>query len=322
MENRPVRRIAGVGASHRRTRIPRAIAACVLLLLGAAPALPAVVVFDRYSPYHHVQVIETGTLRILSFDGTRETQMSLTNPLEGHFEYTEYFHMPFVWNPEACNVLMIGLGGGSTQRSFLHYHTNTVIDTVELDPVVVEVARTYFGVTESARHRIHLQDGRVFLRRATNTYDIILLDAYTKTRYGSSIPPHLATKEFFELARDHMSTNGVLAYNVIGQLHGWRADIIGAIYRTMKEVFPQVYLFPARTSMNVVLVGTRSAEPYDAERVQQVGMELARKGVLTLPTISTRLRAFSNVAPRAARSSPVLTDDRAPVESLARESNR
>jgi spermidine synthase len=288
-------------------------------LFLATPPLEGAVIFDRYSPYHHVQVVDSRGFRVLSFDGTHETQMSLTNSLQGHFEYTEFFHMPFVWTPKAQRVLMIGLGGGSTQRSFQHYHTNVTVDTAELDPVVADVAKRFFGVTETPRHRIHLQDGRVFLRRTTNTYDIVLLDAYTKNRYGSSIPPHLATLEFFKLASEHMSTNGVLAYNVIGQIHGWRADIVGGIHRTMKEVFPQVYLFPARSSMNVVLVGTKNSQPYTPERFRQEGAELARENVLRLPTVSTRLRAFSNVAPRTAASSPVLTDDRAPVESLARE---
>ena len=88
---------------------------------------------------------------------------------------------------------------------------------------------------------------------------MIILDAYVTGRYGSSIPQHLATKEFFELVRDHLTTNGVAAYNVIGNVNGWHAGIVGAIYRTLKTVFPQVYLFPARTSQNVVLVATRSA---------------------------------------------------------------
>ena len=51
---------------------------------------------------------------------------------------------------------------------------------------------------------------------------------------------------------------GVLAYNVIGQMQGWRTDFIGAMYRTLKEIFPQVYTFPAESSMNVVIVATKS----------------------------------------------------------------
>jgi spermidine synthase len=299
------------GAQSRLKR-----AAFLAALLCFTFSLQAAVVFDTFSAYHHMQVIDDGGIRTLSFNGSRETRMSLANPLQGHFEYTEYFHVPWLWNRDIKRVLMVGLGGGSTQRSYQHYYTNVMIETAELDPVVVEVAKKYFGVTETPRHKIHNQDGRVFLRRATNRYDAILMDAYTTTRYGSSLPPHLTTKEFFTLASEHMSTNGVLAYNVIGQMQGWRANVIGAIYRTMKEVFPQVYMFPSSSTMNVVFIATKSRELFDSTRVQREGAALVRSGTVRLPTFTQRLRSFANVPPRAAASSPVLTDDRAPVEGL------
>src|SRR5678816_621315 len=113
--------------------------------------------------------------------------MSLADPLQGHFEYTEYFHMPWLWNDQIQRVLMIGLGGGSTQRSFLHYHPGVQIDTAELDPVVVQVAHDYFKLPQSENLKIHEIDGRVFLRRSTNQYDLIVLDAYASSRYQSLI---------------------------------------------------------------------------------------------------------------------------------------
>ena len=279
-------------------------------------ACHAAVVFDRISAYHHIEVIDEGNVRRLSFNGSWETRMSLADPLQGHFEYTEYFQMPWLWNHDVKRVLMAGLGGGSTQRAYQHYYTNVMVETVEIDPVVVSVAEKYFHVTETSKHQIQTNDARVFLRRTTNTYDVILMDAYATTRYGSSIPPHLTTKEFFVIANSHLSTNGVLAYNVIGQIQGYRANVIGAIYRTMNEVFPRVYLFPADESQNVVIIGTKSKELFDETRVQQEAEALRRSGKVTLPTFSVRLRNFTNKPPPSAARSPVLTDDYAPIESL------
>src|ERR1017187_1785613 len=138
----------------------------------------ATVVFDRISAYHHIQVIDEGDVRRLSFNGSWETRMSLADPLKGHFEYTEYFQMPWLCNHNIKRVLMAGLGGGSTQRAYQNYYTNVIVDSVEIDPVVVSVAEKYFHVTETPGHQIHTNDARVFLRRTTNTYDVILMDAY------------------------------------------------------------------------------------------------------------------------------------------------
>lgn len=274
------------------------------------------VVFERISQYHHIQVYDEEGVRTLSFNGSWETKMLLANPLTGHFEYTEYFQMPFIWNPDIKSVLMAGLGGGSTQRAYQHYFTNVVADTVEIDPVVVEVAKTYFHVTETPNLRIHTNDARQFLRRTTNAYDVILMDAYATGPYGSSLPPQLVTKEFFTIANEHLTANGVLGYNVIGQITGTRDKLLASLYRTLKEVFPQVYLFPADSSQNVVFIATKSREAFSLSQVQQKGQALIRSGIIKLPTFSSRLRNFVNTPPPTAATATVLTDDFNPIENL------
>ena len=96
-----------------RRRVHFAGAICAGLLWVEADCTGGVV-FEITSPYHHIRVVDEGSLRTLSFDGSAETRMSLQNPLQGHFEYTEYFHMPWLWNRQLTNVLMIGLGGASS----------------------------------------------------------------------------------------------------------------------------------------------------------------------------------------------------------------
>lgn len=289
-----------------------------LVLLGAAALTPlrAAVIYQGTSAYHHIQVIDHKGIRTLSFNGSQETRMSLRHHLQGHFIYTEYFHMPWVWNHQIKNVLMLGLGGGSAQRAYQNYYPDVNIDTVELDPVVIAVAQQFFHVRPTARHRIIRSDGRLYLRRTQKKYDVILMDAYTANRYGSFIPYPLATREFFELAHGHLTDNGVIAYNVIGTMRGWRADILGAVYKTMKSVFPNVYLFPAPDSQNVVLVGTKSRKTDTAAAVRQRAAELIKSRRVRIQSFATRVNAIHFGAPPTAARSPVLIDDYAPVDGL------
>jgi spermidine synthase len=277
----------------------------------------ATLIFETTSPYHHIRVLDDNGTRTLCFDDAQETRMLVSNPFAGHFEYTDYFHMPWLWNTNITAVLMIGLGGGSAQRSFEHYYPAVKIDTVEIDPSVVQVAHAYFGYEESDRQKIHVEDGRLFLRRSTARYDLLILDAYVQGRYGASIPQHLATKEFFIMARDHLTTNGILAYNVIGTLSSWRAEIVGALYRTLKSVFPQVYIFPAQTSLNVVLVATQAPIPVNVNMLRPRALSLTQTKRITLPEFMSRLERMQTFPPASSASSPVLTDDYAPVEGLA-----
>jgi spermidine synthase len=277
-----------------------------------------VIVAEPPSKYHQIQVYDEGGIRTLSFNGSWETKMSLRDPLTGHFEYTEYFQMPFIWNPQIKHVLMAGLGGGSTQRAYQHYFTNVMVDTVELDPVVVEVAKKYFNLVESPILHIHTNDARQFLRLSTNTYDLILMDAYYTSRYGSAIPQELTTREFFTIAHARLGANGVLGYNIIGQITGYRQNLVGAMYRTMKEVFPQVYMFPANESQNIVFIATKSREFFTWDKVQLAGNALVSSGVAKLRTFSARTANFMNTPPPNATNSTVLTDDFSPIESLMR----
>jgi spermidine synthase len=289
------------------------------LALISPSSLQATVIFQTTSPYHHIQVIDELGTRTLSFDGTMETRMSLREPLKGHFEYTEYFQMPILWCPDLTNVLMIGLGGGSTQRAYEHYFPGVTVETAEIDQAVVLAAKAYFHVKEGPAQQIHISDGRVFLRRSQTRFDAIIMDAYAKNRYGSFIPYHLATKEFFELASAHLTENGVVAYNVIGNLRGWRADIVGAMYKTMKSVFPQVYVFPSSESQNLVLIGTKSAQRLTLELLQQRATQLISSKRVLLPSFMSRVLSFRPLAPPSAERSPVLTDEYAPVDGLLRE---
>ena len=122
-------------------------------------------IYETYSAHHHIKVDDIKGHRFLRFDGSMETRMNVRHPLLGQFEYTEFFQIPLLWTPKPKNVLMIGLGGGSTQRAYQAYYPDVHVDTVELDSAVIGVAKLYFGVNATRSHKIYKGDGRLFLRR-------------------------------------------------------------------------------------------------------------------------------------------------------------
>lgn len=286
-------------------------------LLGPGPTGRAgTVVFETTSVYHHIRVVDAGRLRSLFFDNSEQTRIALGDPATGHFEYIDYFFTPWLWNPGLTNVLMIGLGGGSAQQAYARYCPAVTVETAEIDPAVLKVAETYFAFKQTPQQRVLVSDGRMFLQRSQGRYGAVLVDAYVEGRYGASIPYHLATREFFQLARDHVATNGVVAYNCMGTLQAWKADLVGAIYRTMKSVFPQVYLFPARESWNVVLVGVCAPEARELRELWPNALPAWRSGRLALPNFFQRLGVFRSHPPPNHERSPLLIDDFTPIDGL------
>lgn len=62
-----------------------------------------------------------------------------------------------------------GLGAGLSTRALMQHNINLTV--VEIDPVVYEYARQYFGVPEPAGG-VYLEDARAFLRRKSSVVSI------------------------------------------------------------------------------------------------------------------------------------------------------
>jgi spermidine synthase len=193
---------------------------------------------------------------------------------------------------------------------------------VEIDPAVVAVAREYFGVPQDPRLRLHAQDGRLFVARSEERYDIIILDAYLI----DTIPFHLATREFFQAVRAHLTPDGVLASNVIGALGGPRSGFFRAVHKTLREVFPSVYVFPVDWGRyggedvlrNIIVVGAQAGPPLSAPAVRAAAAGAKAQAGVSLPRFE-EAAADLYTAPLRDDDVPVLTDDYAPVEILVQE---
>ena len=112
--------------------------------------------------------------------------MTIDRPFETRFPYTDYFDLGLAYNPDARNILFVGLGGASAPKRIWRDFPSLDLQVAELDPVVVDVARQYFGMPDSPRLKVAVEDGRRYLQRNEQRYDVIALDAY----FSDSIPFH------------------------------------------------------------------------------------------------------------------------------------
>lgn len=265
--------------------------------------------FERESEYNHVIVSQEGHERVMHFRRRRvdyrETAIDTRQPLRLVAEYARLMMSSLVFVPRPRRVLMIGLGGGIITRVMAHHYPDCTFDNVELDPVVVEAAERFFFFRPGPRMNSHVRDGRVFLRRSRERYDIIILDAYR----GGYIPFHLKTREFLELVENHLTPNGV----VVGNLHhGTR--LYDADRATYDAVFGQTYAFMGREDSNVILFAHREDRRFSREQLTTRAAQLQRQHEFGFD-LPAQLGHFQENAPYNRRAR-VLTDDHAPVETL------
>lgn len=302
----------------RRAPAGAAAAAFMGAILGLTSGVPADgpgVVYARDTVYHRISVSDEGSIRYLRLDNYWQSARDQAAPLHTVFAYTDYFHLALLFHPEIHRVLFVGMGGGTAPTRFHDDYVGTAIEVVEIDPAVVDAARRFFALPDDRRLTVHVQDGRLWLRRTDARYDLILLDAYLI----DTIPFHLATREFYGEAAAHLTSGGVVASNVIGALRGPESRLLRAIYKTFRSVFPQVYVFPVGAGSpenlrNVILVGTTG------DRLDRA--EIFRRAHAAEETGRVRIAGLQQDAaamfeePIDTRDVPLLTDDHAPTDVL------
>src|ERR671925_1551031 len=266
--------------------------------------------------YHRIRVEEDDEARYMYFDRTLQSAMNLKDPTALRLIYSRYTSLGFAFRPDAKKIVIVGLGGGSIPKKVQKEFSQIEIDAVEIDPEVVKLAKDYFHIKESNRMRLHAQDGRLFLSRTQNQYDIILVDAY----FTDAMPFHLTTKQFFELAQKKLTPNGIVVVNLISAVTGPSGKIARAVVRTKRQVFPQTYVFAARrpdnvsldTIQNVIVVATRDKQRVDIKEIVKRASALD-KGLFPDPIQDIAVAYFDKPVPEDV---PILTDDYAPTDNL------
>lgn len=199
-------------------------------------------IYEGRSEHHRITVEESEGVVSLRFNGCLQSSMRGEEGLDTLQRYLDFLHLTFAVRPDAKKVLVIGLGGGVLPKRIWHDYEHVLVDVVEIDPEVVEVARTYFGLPDDERLRVVVGDGRAYLGTTRERYDIIVVDAY----FESSIPFDLATAEFFAVCKDHLTRDGVLAYNVVGVVSGRGSRPFHRFVKGLLSTFKATYIFPVR----------------------------------------------------------------------------
>jgi spermidine synthase len=275
------------------------------------------IVHTKDSQYHRIAVVEDDDSRYLRFDSSFQSGMYKDDPYRTRFEYSDYLQLPLAYRPDTRRILYVGLGGGSAPKRTWRDFPATRIDVVELDPEVVDVAYEYFAVPRDPRLRVEVEDGRRFLAANDGPWDAIVIDAF----YSDSIPFHLATREFLELARSRLAPGGVVSTNIIGAVRGADSRLFRSMLRTYRAVFPTVAIHPVLSKgerdltgiRNVILVAGDGAAP-SKEFLQERWSELRRQSP-GAPDLTAAITGRVDT-PVATEDVPVLTDDYAPTDAL------
>jgi spermidine synthase len=111
-----------------------------------------------------------------------------------------------VTNPK--EIAALGLGTGQLA---CHNKTGRHFTFYELDPQVIDFAKTYFTALEGCGYKdIIIGDARLELEKTQTRYDAVFVDTFS----SDAIPMHLITKEAIDLYFSRLEEDGYVAINI------------------------------------------------------------------------------------------------------------
>jgi spermidine synthase len=181
-----------------------------------------------------VTAARTGMERTLLVNGTGMTSLLPTTKMMAHLTLASLEEPP-------RSALVICFGMGTTYRSVTSWGIHgTAVELVRSVPKVFSFFHSdAASVLALPNSHVVIDDGRRYLERTTENYDAIIIDPPPPVgAAGSSL---LYSKEFYRLAQNHLSEQGILQQ--------WLPDIgdaeQAAVARALRESFPYVRVFPS-----------------------------------------------------------------------------
>lgn len=280
--------IGAIGLGRKATYALLPVFAAALFFSSPYLLAGEQIVAQAESPYSYIEISEDR-------DGVKYLAFSEAYAMQSRFDpknvlndgsYWDYFSiLPSLFPGQEVKVAVIGNAGGTIPRLLDKFYPGVKIDGIELDPAVSQIAEQNFAPFPSSV-TLHHTDGRVFLKQTDQQYQVIIIDAYKEL----AIPAHLSSREFFALAKEHLSPDGILALNINATSD--ESEVYQRFVATLQSEFDQVYNLTIPGAYNRLIVATDRPSDFNQDlRAIEPPLELrpyfdytAQQMVLTSPS--------------------------------------
>jgi len=247
------------------------------------------VIHNENSIYGNITVTQRGEQFTFFTDGVP----SITTPVPDIASIEDFVHFPMLLHEKPLSVLILSGGAGGMIHEILKYPVCRV-DYVELDPLLLRLIEKFpTPITQAElsdpRVRIHYTDGRFFVKRTKDRFDLIFI--------GLSAPQELQSNrlfsfEFFSMARKKMNTGGIIVLTLPGSLtyiSPELRDLNGCILETLKSVFNEVRIIPGETNLYLASDSKILGEVTAQEMIKRLAERKIQTNLFTRGYIEHRL---------------------------------
>jgi predicted membrane-bound spermidine synthase len=160
--------------------------------------------------------------------------------------------LPLAIHPQARSAANIGFGSGLTSHVMLASGALRELDTIEIEPAMVEAARGFSPrnnrVYEDPRSRIYIEDAKSFFSVHNKRYDIIVSEPSNPWVSGVA---GLFTEEFYRRVKRHLNSDGVFVQWV--QLYEINPTLVASVFKALARQFSDYEVYsPNDTDIIIV----------------------------------------------------------------------
>lgn len=168
--------------------------------------------------------------------------------------------IPMALHPEAKTAAVIGFGCGLTSHTLLANPQLERVDTVEIEPGMVEAARNFRPNNELAfsdpRSRIHFDDAKTFFSTQGTQYDLIISEPSNPWVSGVS---GLFSEEFYRLVRRSMKDDALFVQWV--QLYEIDVELVVSVLKAISGSFDDYAVYAPNESDMMIVATKKGAVP-------------------------------------------------------------
>jgi spermidine synthase len=199
--------------------------------------------------------------------------------------------IPLSMHPNPMRVANIGFGSGLTAHALLGSPLVERLDTIEIEPFIVEAARKGFGarignVFEDPRSHIIYEDAKTFFASAREPYDLIVSEPSNPWVSGVAT---LFSDEFYGRITQYLRSDGYLVQWI--QTYETNLEVVASVIKALAPHFGAYAIYNSNDT-DILIVATRGAElPIPSDRVfqsPQLRAELNRIGIQGIDDLRLR----------------------------------
>jgi len=239
-------------------------------------------VHQTYDEHGTIEVIDTKGERALHFGShSRQSSMALADPNQLNSLYAQAMMGLLLFNDSPKEILMIGLGGGTITKFFLHQFRDCQIKVIEFRSSVLKVARSHFQLPLDPRLKVKIGCGGEYMsiqsKQTEEKHDLMVIDAFDHQGMALAV----SSEQFFDDCRTLLKDDGLLAIN----LWGTNKELFQDVTWNMGRVFKWRILFlPVRKRGNIIGFAFRENAPkYSLKELRAKANQLEQQYQLNFP---------------------------------------